>query len=490
MLEESNTKKVVKGLSSQTLVTLVNGVLGIIVFSIMSRLLSQEDFGYYAAVTAITTIFDSLTETGVGAALIQKKDASPKYINNAFTISIIFGIIISLVLFIMSGWLAVIVVDDSMKVPLRWISLTLFCNCVSSVNLSLLQKQLKFLTIGIVNLLGLVISGTVCIVLAYYGFGFYAILTRAVLTAVVIFVFSFIFARPKFRLQVDWNTTKSIFGFSGWLMASALFRNFAQQVDRLLMSRTLSVSALGIYNRPKEFITMISAKINTIFDTVLFPVLSGIQDNKEGMKRSYRQAVYYLNVFSMLFAITFIFNSELIIRIFFGQDWMNVKTVFILLSIALVFNIDGRLSDCYLRSLALTKQQFFFRIIELVIKTIGFFIGAIWGVEGVAVSVVTTNFIMIAIKFFYISRKINITAKETISILFSSWKYGLFVAPLMTIICYVTPSSWIGNVIVLISYLLIIIICFAAFPQLIGSYYKEDLYIKIKSIVLSKLRNS
>lgn len=487
MAEESNTKKVIKGLSSQTLVTIVNGVLGIVVFSIMSRLLSQEDFGYFAAVTAITTIFDSLTETGVGAALIQRKEISQRYINNAFTISIIIGVIISLALFLMSGWLAAIVVDDSMAVPLKWISLTLFCNCVASVNLSLLQKQLKFLTIGIVNLLGLVISGTVSIILAYCGFGFYAILVRAVLTAVIIFIFSFIFAKPKFQLQIDWDTSKTIFGFSGWLMASALFRNFAQQVDRLLMSRTLSVSALGIYNRPKEFITMISAKINTIFDTVLFPVLSGI-DDEEGMKRSYRQAVYYLNVFSMLFALTFIFNSELIIRIFFGQEWMNVKTVFILLSLALVFNIDGRLSDCYLRSLALTKQQFFFRILELIIKTGGFFLGAIWGVEGVAVSVVAANLIMIGIKFFYISGRVRIPAKETISILFGSWKYGLLVAPVMILVCFITPSSWSGNIVVLACYSLIILVCFAVFPQLVGGYYKEDMYVKIKAFVQSKLK--
>lgn len=72
----------------------------------------------------------------------------------------------------------------------------------------------------------------------------------------------------------------SIVNFGGWLTLSVVFRNFANQADKLLMSKFLSVASLGAYNRPKEFIDTISTKLNGIFDTALFPILSGIQDQK------------------------------------------------------------------------------------------------------------------------------------------------------------------------------------------------------------------
>ena len=93
--QESNTSKAIKGMSSQTLVTIVLGVVEIVAFSIMSRLLTQEDFGYYAAITAVTVVFASFSETGIGAAIIQRKEINQRYIDNAFTLSFIFGAIIS-----------------------------------------------------------------------------------------------------------------------------------------------------------------------------------------------------------------------------------------------------------------------------------------------------------------------------------------------------------------------------------------------------------
>ena len=71
----SNTQKVVKGISSQTIVTLLLGVEAILYFSVMSRLLSREDFGFFAAITAITTVFSSFSDAGIGSALIQQKES-------------------------------------------------------------------------------------------------------------------------------------------------------------------------------------------------------------------------------------------------------------------------------------------------------------------------------------------------------------------------------------------------------------------------------
>ena len=72
MKDSTNSQKVLKGISSQTFVTILLGGVELISFSIMSRLLTKEDFGYYAAITAITTVFASFSETGIGSAIVQQ----------------------------------------------------------------------------------------------------------------------------------------------------------------------------------------------------------------------------------------------------------------------------------------------------------------------------------------------------------------------------------------------------------------------------------
>ena len=195
MLDQSSNKsKVIKGISSQTLVTIVLGVVEIVSFSIMSRLLTQEDFGYYAAITAITIVFATFSETGIGAAIVQQKELSKRYVDNAFTISLLFGSVISLLLLVLAGPLANMVADSSMRLPLMLMSGTLLLNCLTSVNNSLMHRKLQFLRMGLINLISLVVTTCVAVWLAFKGFGYYAIIVKAVLGSVITFCLSLFYS--------------------------------------------------------------------------------------------------------------------------------------------------------------------------------------------------------------------------------------------------------------------------------------------------------
>ena len=98
-MEGKNTRdKVYKGMLSQSLVTIIMGVLEIGVFALMSRLLTTEDFGYYAIIMAIVGVFHCLTEAGLGSAVIQRNNAPEEFISTALGWSMILGAIFSLLL--------------------------------------------------------------------------------------------------------------------------------------------------------------------------------------------------------------------------------------------------------------------------------------------------------------------------------------------------------------------------------------------------------
>lgn len=483
----SNTSKVVKGISSQTIVTIVLGILEIVSFSIMSRLLTQEDFGYYAAISAITVVFSTFAETGIGAAIVQQKELVQRYVDNAFTLCLIFGGFISLLLFVLAGPLSKSVADESMKVPLMLMAPTLLLQCLTSVNTSLMQRKLQFLRLGLINLISLVVTTSIAIWLAYKGYGYYAIITKAVLGAVITYLFSLLMCKTRFGLALDGKTFKSIFSFSGWLMASSLFRNLSHQVDRLLMPRLLSVSALGAYNRPKDFVEMISTKLNGIFDIALFPVLSGIQDNMAALNSAFKRSMFLMNMFALTLTMAFMFNSGLLIRIFFGEQWLSLQGVMFAISCSLLFNIDGRLADCYLRSLAMTKQQFFFRVFEFILKTIGVLVGYRWGIMGIAISVVITNFIAKIIKIIYIGGKVEVKPIQVVSLILSSWRFGLILLPVSIIAYVILPNSLMGNIVMASIFAIVVLILFCFMPRFVGRQYYDEVYVKCLSLIKMKV---
>jgi PST family polysaccharide transporter len=457
------------------------GLTELLFFSIMSRLLSKEDFGYFAAITAITAIFASLADTGIGAAIVQHKEINKKYLDNAFSLSLVIGLILTSSLCALSAPLSILVVDSSIRIPLIIVSCTLLLSCVTSVPRSVLHRNRMFFRMGLSSLISLIVSSVVAILLALKGYGFYAILGKLIVNSILLYFLSLIFAKTKFSFDWDAAILKKIFGFSGWLMASALFRNFAHSIDSLIMPRLMSVATLGAYNRPQGFISQISSQLNGIFDSALFPVLSEVQDDNKAIKSAYRSSVYYLNIFAMLLTICFIFNSELLIRIFFGEQWLDLKTIFIILSLTLIFNIDIRLTDCYLRSLALTRSQFIFRIIQSLLKIVCLVIGSFWGLIGFAVGGIVAIFLTTLMKMMYINKKVGIPFLETLLSMMSSWRAGLLFIPVMIFSAYMLPSSLVGNIINCIVMVVLFVTVFLFLPGLVGSSYKQNIYPKIKS---------
>ena len=478
-MDTSSSRKVMKGISSQTIITILLGFVEIATFSIMSRLLSKDDFGYFAALTAVTSVFSALSDTGIGSAIVQQKNVDKKFFDNAFTLSFAIGMLLMLSLCILSDFLASLIVDKSIKIPLIIISCTLLLSCVTSVPRSILHRKRMFYKMGISRLATMIISTLVAIFLALKGFGYYSILAKVVLDGILLYFVSIFIAQHSFNYSWDWPVIKRIFNFSGWLMASALFRNLSHCIDSLIMPRLMSVTLLGAYNRPKGFIRQISMQLNEIFDSALFPVLSEMQDDNGAIKSAYKSSIYYLNIFAMLLSVFFIFNGDFIIRIFFGHQWLDLGLVFIILSISLVVNIDGRLNDCYLRSLGLTKAQFIFRIFEFVVNVVFYVIGSHWGIVGFAIGGVLANFVLIFAKMNYLNKKIQISFFEVLKCIISSWHGGAVIIPVMILLRFLLPNNLIGNVFNCICLVVLYALLFLIFPSIVGAKYKADVYPKI-----------
>lgn len=479
MLEQSNTQKVLKGVSTQTLITILTGLIEIVSFSIMSRLLTQQDFGYYAAVTAVAAVFQAFADAGIGSAIVQRKVLDQKYIDNAFTLCLLFGIFGTSLLLICSGPAARYVADETMQVPLMLVAITLLTGTLSSVNFSIMHRKLQFLRMGFIRIGALLVTTIVSIILAIKGFGYYAIIAKVILYSVIVLIVSYFAANTKYHLSFDLKAYKEIFGFGGWLQASVFFRKIADQVDRLMMSSLFSVTTLGLYSRPKEFINSMTGRLTDIFDSSLFPVLSSIQDENERLVSSYKSALYYLNIAGLLITLTFMFNSELIIRIFLGTEWMNVNSLFIVLSLSGLLMVHGSLGDIFLRSLAFTKQQFLLRVLQAIASIILILVAAHFGLIAVAIAYLLAYAIVVFIKMYYISSKIHFGIINTLHIIIMSCKVSLYYVPFYILCMVLMPNTLIFNILKLVVFLLITICAFLVFPTSVGEYYKTGMYNKV-----------
>lgn len=480
-MEGSRTSILFKGISIQTIITIVMGTLEIVFFSIMSRLLSKADFGYFAAITGVMAICMSLSEAGLGSAVIQKKDTSKAYISTAFTLSIILGFVCSIILFISAQWIAELVADKTLTIPLQLMSTTIFMHSVISVGNAILYRKLDFKRIGFNSITAYIVSSCIAIVMALNGFGLYAIISSYVLNSLILVILLYGFSVKISTIGIDRKETKSIISFGGWLTIGVILNNISNQLDKLVLSKWISVEALGAYNRPAGFVSSINTKIHSIFDTVLFPMLSDIQDDKARVTNVFYRAVSLLNSLSIILAAIFFFNAELIITIFFGEKWLNVVPIMQISAMGAIFSIDSRLVDCFFRSLNYVKLGTQIRFWGVGLMLVSLYIGAQYGILGAAWSILIANFTLVLIKMIALAIKVKARITRMFIVWINAWKSAII--PVIIGGIYMTlPHSIISNIVFAILFGIVIIIEFLFFPRMVGQEYLSSVYPLIEKI--------
>lgn len=466
-----------KGLSIQTIVSVTIALLQLIVFAIFSRLLTREEFGYYAALMGVIAIFTSISDAGIGSALIQKNNASEKYLSTAFSLSIFFGTVISLLSFSLSGAIANTIADETLVIPLRILSICVFLYSVQGVAVCYFRKQLDFKTVGLCKIASYVLSSIIAICLALYGVGLYSLIILYLLDSIFYTLFIYSKLRPP-KISFNLIDVKEIVSFGGWLTLGVIVTNISNQLDKLLLGNLLSVGKLGEYNRPSGFINNIIAMINTIFDTVLFPILSQLQDQADQASKILFRTNYLLSSFGGLLSALLIVNSHLIILFFFGGEWVDIVPIMQICSFSAIFMMNNTLSDCFFRSFNLVKQGFYIRLSGLFISVSFLFVGAKAGIMGVAIAVLLSNLLTVVIKTSYLCYSF----KASLLLFWYNWLKSLIPAMpifVMLVVYLLMPKTFISLLILAVISLQIILFELFVTPHLFGEDFQSAIYPRI-----------
>lgn len=478
---EARTNTFFKGLSVQTIITIVMGMMEMVLFALFSRLLSKSDFGYFAAMMGVIAICQSISEAGLGASIIQKKDASERFVSTAFTLSLSIGVAFSGLVFLLAPVIARLVADDYLSGPLRIMSASFVLNSLISVGYAQLYRQLKFKRVGLIRCLSYLLAGVVGVLLALKGFGLYAIVAYTILESVfVIFILYTTSVRiPK--LSFSKSDSKGIIQFGGWLTLGVILNNITRQMDKVITSKLISVEALGSYNRPAGFVSNLTSRITGIFDNVLFPMLSDLQDQEERVIGIFYKSVSLLNSISAVLSVVFFFNAELIITVFFGQKWMELVPIMRIVSISVLFNVDGQLVDCFFRSLNYVKTGFYIRLLAAIVTLAAIVIGAQFGITGLAIGLVVSNIAIILIKIITLSVKVQADLGKVFWSWLCAWKPVL---PLIVIgtLSFFVDGSIIKYIFIASIFAIIIFLEFACCPRMVSEAYTQIVYPQVLSV--------
>ena len=266
-------------------------IIQFIVSIILARLLTPADYGLIGLITVFITISSVFARSGLGQSLVQKKNADDVDFSTVFYCSLVLSVLLYVVLFATAPFVAQFYNEPVLTGVLRILGLVVIIGTVHSVQSAYVQKTMQFKRFFWSTLGGTVISAFVGIYMAYAGYGVWALVGQQLSNHIVNTVISFFIIKWRPMLKFSFRRVKQLFSFGWKILVSTLIDQIYMNLYSLVIGKTYSTTDLGYYNRGKHFPMIIVNDVNTTIDTVLFPVLSEIQDEKHRLKSMVRRSI-------------------------------------------------------------------------------------------------------------------------------------------------------------------------------------------------------
>lgn len=256
---------------------------------ILARLLAPEDYGIVAMVVIFFAIAQTFVDSGFSNAIVRKKDRTESDLSTCFYFNIFVGLGFYILLFLCSPFIADFY-DQPILSPIVKISgLTVLINSLCIVQQAQFTIRIDFKTQAKVTLTSTVISGILGILLAYLGYGVWALVWQGVIGSFIRMLLLWLFSKWRPRESFSKDSFHYLFGYGSKLLASGLLDTTYNNIYPIVIGKFYSPAQLGNFSRAQGWASLPSSNITYILQRVTFPVLTEIQDDDERLATNYRK---------------------------------------------------------------------------------------------------------------------------------------------------------------------------------------------------------
>lgn len=378
MAEGSVTKSVIWSAVERFSTIGIQFILNIII----ARILSPSDYGIIGMLAIFLSISQCLIDSGFSTALIQSKDRQEKDYGTVFIFNLIISVFIYLILYLSAPAISRFYQQDILVSVLRVVGLNLIISSISNVHRAILIIKVDFKTQSFVSIPSALISGIVGVVMAYKGFGVWALVGQTLTNGFITTLLFWVLSKEKFRIVFDMSSFMRLGGFGVKLMFSGLLNTAYTNLYGLFIGKKYNADDLGYYTRAEQFSIFPANILTSVVTRVAFPLLCKNQENKAELSRVYTSFIRSscFIIFPLMIGLAVL--SKPLVVLLLTEKWISISLLMSILALDCLFAPITRINLQLLQ--AVGRSDLFLRLeiikksvsIAILLVTIGY--GLVW----------------------------------------------------------------------------------------------------------------
>lgn len=447
---------------------------------VLARLLSPTEYGLIGIALIFTIVLSGIVDSGFSTALIRKKETTDLDYNTMFVTNMVISLLLFVGLYYAAPLISLFFNRPELTSVTRAMGLILIFQALSITQVTILTKKIDFKTKAKASLFSAVISGGIGIVMAFWGYGVWALVGQKISNtffySIGLWSLNRWFPNGKFSRA----SFRYLWGFGWKMMLSGLLNNIWNQLYQVVVGKFYNAATLGQYTRSREYANIFSSNFTLIIQRVTYPALADVQDDQDRMVASYRQVIRMTMFVTAIVMIYLGAVAEPFIYCLIGPQWHEAATYLPLICISMSLYPLHALN---LNMLQVLGRSDIFLVLEIVKKILsvgplclGVFVNIYWMLIGSIIFGVVSFFL----NTYYTGRKLNYTSWMQIKDITPYYCLAFVIALSVFFLKYLSISYWL---ILLMQFSVGVVVFF-----LVCELLKFDEYVELKHLIAKLLR--
>lgn len=356
---------------------------------VIARLVTPGEYGLIAMLTIFMAIAQTFIDSGFGNALVQKKNRDNVDYSTVFYFNIAVSILLYLILYACSPLIAKFYNQPQLTEITRWVGLNLILMSLSLVQRTRLSIDLNFKLQAEVSLAAVILSGIIGILLAYHGYGVWALVAQSLSNNLLSTIFLWMAAKWHPMLAFSIESFKRLFSFGSKLLASGLLHTIYLNLYSLVIGKFYNAADVGYYNRAYTISQYPSTNIVMVITRAIYPIQCAQQDDDKWLEETFikylRMSCFIIFPLMALLAVI----AKPLVLIVLTEKWLPAADLISILAIAYmwfpVMSINNQMLNVKGRSDLFFKAEIIKKIVAVAILCTTLPLGIVWLCWGVLI---------------------------------------------------------------------------------------------------------
>ncbi|MCQ9070333.1 MOP flippase family protein [Vibrio alginolyticus] len=335
--------KAIRGVKWTSLSSITVAVCQIVQLAILARYIDPQGLGLIAISTVVIGFCNLFMDMGISNAVIHKREVTKEQFSCLFTLNIIFGVFLTLLVYFSSNIISLFFNEPALSNILGILAITFFISSVGNLHRAILQKELRFNTLAKIEIFSTVSSLILTIVLVLLNYDIYSIVYGAILKVLLQNFIIFFKERALFKPEIKFSfyEVRDFLSFGMFQLGERSINYFSSQFDTIIIGKLLGAEVLGVYSVVKQLCQKPFQILNPVINRVSFPVLAKFQDDKRQLSDIFIKVIRLVTISIIPFYSILALSSYEILEIYLGPGWGEHKSLLIGLCVVNALNVFG-----------------------------------------------------------------------------------------------------------------------------------------------------